>query len=39
MDLNLVPNNINNVRIKLKRLTGGRILDATGPGLFTSPRP
>jgi hypothetical protein len=29
MDLDLVPNNINNVRIKLKRLTGRGILDET----------
>ncbi|MFJ8510275.1 hypothetical protein [Streptomyces avermitilis] len=37
MDLDLVPNNINNVRIKLKRLTGRGILDETEPGLFTRP--
>jgi hypothetical protein len=39
MDLDLVPNNINNVRIKLKRLTGRGILDETEQGLFTRPRP
>ncbi|MCX4580705.1 hypothetical protein OHB41_47840 [Streptomyces sp. NBC_01571] len=39
MDLDLVPNNINNVRIKLKRLTGRGILDETEPGLFARPRP
>ncbi|MFL6000011.1 MAG: hypothetical protein ACJ736_37975 [Streptomyces sp.] len=39
MDLDLVPNNINNVRIKLKRLTGRKILDETEQGLFTRPRP
>ncbi|MFC9646413.1 hypothetical protein ACFTZF_49580 [Streptomyces mirabilis] len=39
MDLNLAPNNINNVRIKLKRLTRRGILAETEPGLFTRPRP
>ncbi|WP_326613497.1 hypothetical protein OIE62_05155 [Streptomyces scopuliridis] len=39
MDLDLMPNNINNVRIKLKRLTGRGILAETEPGLFTRPRP
>ncbi|WP_405846582.1 hypothetical protein [Streptomyces sp. NBC_01518] len=39
MDLDIVPNNVNNVRIKLKRLTGRGILDETEPGLFTRPRP
>ena len=39
MDLNLVPNNINNVRFKLKCLTGRGILDETDQGLFTRPRP
>jgi hypothetical protein len=39
MDLELVPNNINNVRIKMKRLTGRGILAETEPGLFTRPRP
>ena len=33
------PNNINNVRLKLKRLTGRNILAETEPGLFTLPRP
>lgn len=39
MDLDLMPNNINNVRIKLKHLTGRGILAETEPGLFTRPRP
>ncbi|MGW0586137.1 hypothetical protein ACWD25_62190 [Streptomyces sp. NPDC002920] len=39
MDLNVAPNNINNVRIKLKRLTRRGILAETEPGLFTRPRP
>ncbi|MFJ3221723.1 hypothetical protein ACIPLC_38200 [Kitasatospora sp. NPDC086801] len=39
MDLDPVPNNINNVRLKLKRLTGRNILAETEPGLFTLPRP
>ncbi|MET7534605.1 hypothetical protein [Streptomyces goshikiensis] len=33
MDLDLAPNNINNVRIKLKRLTGRGIHAETEPGL------
>jgi hypothetical protein len=39
MDLAVAPNNINNVRLKLKRLAGRGILTATEPGLFTQPRP
>ncbi|MFJ4672709.1 hypothetical protein [Kitasatospora purpeofusca] len=39
MDLDPIPNNINNVRIKLKRLTGRGILTESQPGLFTRPRP
>ena len=39
MDLDLMPNSINNVRIKLKRLTGHGILAEHEPGLFTGPRP
>jgi len=39
MDLDPAPNNINNVRLKLKRLTGRNILAETAPGLFTLPRP
>ncbi|MGW4659522.1 hypothetical protein ACWEP2_35190 [Streptomyces sp. NPDC004279] len=39
MDLNPAPNNINNVRIKLKRLTRRGILIETEPGLFTRPQP
>ena len=38
LDLDLSPNNINNVRMKLKRLTGRNILTETEPGLFTLPR-
>ena len=39
MDLAPAPNNINNVRLKLKRLTGRNILAETEPGLFVLPRP
>ncbi|MFE0458761.1 hypothetical protein ACFW1A_05800 [Kitasatospora sp. NPDC058965] len=39
LDLDLAPNNINNVRMKLKRLTGRNILTEPEPGLFTLPRP
>ncbi|WP_225102790.1 hypothetical protein [Streptomyces sp. CoH27] len=39
MDLDPAPNNINNVRMKLKRLTGHNILTEPEPGLFTLPRP
>jgi hypothetical protein len=39
MDLAVAPNNINNVRLKLKRLAGRGILTETAPGLFTQPRP
>jgi hypothetical protein len=39
MDLDLAPNTINNVRIKLKRLAGRGILTEPEPGLFTLPRP
>ncbi|GAA3842868.1 hypothetical protein [Streptomyces chiangmaiensis] len=39
MDLEIVPNNINNVRLKLKRLAERGILVETGQGLFTQPRP
>ncbi|WP_342669718.1 hypothetical protein [Streptomyces vietnamensis] len=35
MDLDPAPNNINNVRLKLKRLTGRNILTEPEPGLFT----
>lgn len=38
MDLNLAPNNINNIRIKLKRLVRLGILTETEPGLFSGPR-
>ena len=39
MDVAVAPNNINNVRLKLKRLAGRGILTETEPGLFTQPRP
>jgi hypothetical protein len=39
MDLTVAPNNINNVRLKLKRLADRGILTETEPGLFTQPRP
>ncbi len=39
MDLEIVPNNINNARLKLKRLTESGVLVATEPGLLTQLRP
>jgi hypothetical protein len=39
MDLHLIPNNINNIRGKLKRLTRNAILIETEPGLFATPQP
>ncbi|MEU6814113.1 hypothetical protein [Streptomyces sp. NPDC046860] len=39
MDLPVAPNNINNTRLKLKRLADRGILAETEPGLFTRPRP
>ncbi|MFF2410815.1 hypothetical protein [Streptomyces sp. NPDC058092] len=39
MDLPVAPNNINNVRLKLKRLADRGIMAETEPGLFTLPRP
>lgn len=39
MDLEITPNNINNTRLKLKRLAERRILVETEQGLFTQPRP
>ncbi|MFG1967664.1 hypothetical protein [Nonomuraea sp. NPDC049028] len=39
MDLPLTPNDIQNVRAKLKRLASRGILVETEPGLFTQPRP
>ncbi|MFE6554270.1 hypothetical protein ACFVHS_38645 [Streptomyces sp. NPDC057746] len=39
MDLNLAPNTVNNVRIKLKRLAVQGILTEPEPGLFTLSRP
>ncbi|MFE2521918.1 hypothetical protein [Streptomyces mirabilis] len=37
--LEIAPNNINNTRLKLKRLTARGILVETEQGLFTQPRP
>ncbi|MFI0453658.1 hypothetical protein [Actinomadura sp. 6N118] len=39
MDLKVAPNNINNTRLKLKRLTERGILVETEQGFFTQPRP
>jgi hypothetical protein len=39
MDMEIAPNNINNTRLKLKRLTERGILVETEQGLFTQPRP
>lgn len=39
MDLKLAPNNINDIRLKLKRLTERGILTEPEQGLFTQPRP
>ncbi|MEU8402963.1 hypothetical protein AB0C28_47945 [Nonomuraea sp. NPDC048892] len=39
LDLPLAHNNIQNVRVKLKRLVSRAILAETEPGLFTQPRP
>ncbi|MFJ2162751.1 hypothetical protein [Streptomyces sp. NPDC087856] len=39
MGLEIVPNTINNVRLKLKRLAERGILAETEHGLFTLPRP
>ncbi|BBC36372.1 uncharacterized protein SGFS_076660 [Streptomyces graminofaciens] len=39
MDVAVAPNNINNVRLKLKRLAGRGILTETEPGLFPQPWP
>lgn len=39
MDLPLTQNAIQNVRVKLKRLTSRGILAETEPGLFTQPHP
>jgi hypothetical protein len=39
MDVAVAPNNVNNVRLKLKRLAGLGIQIETDPGLFTHPRP
>lgn len=39
MDLTVAPNNINNIRLKLKRLTDRGILVEIEQGLFTQPRP
>ncbi|MFI7363352.1 hypothetical protein ACIBO4_14605 [Streptomyces sp. NPDC050149] len=39
MDLTIAPNNVNNIRLKLKRLTGRGILVEIEQGLLTQPRP
>jgi hypothetical protein len=39
MDLEIAPNNINNTRLKLKRLAERGILVETEQGLFAQPRP
>ncbi|MEW2268883.1 hypothetical protein GTY41_33125 [Streptomyces sp. SID685] len=38
MDLEIEPNNVNNLRLKLKRLTERRILIEPEQGLFTKPQ-
>lgn len=38
MDLKIAPNNINNIRLKLKQLVGRGILSEPDQGLFTQPR-
>lgn len=39
MDLEITPSNVNNVRLKLKRLVERGILTEPEQGLFTQPRP
>ncbi|MGW4438075.1 hypothetical protein ACWELO_20335 [Streptomyces sp. NPDC004596] len=39
MDMEIAPHNINNTRLKLKRLTERGILAETEQGWFTQPRP
>jgi hypothetical protein len=39
MDLEIAPSNVNNVRLKLKRLVERKILVEPQQGLFTQPRP
>jgi hypothetical protein len=39
MDLEIAPSNVNNVRLKLKRLVERGILIEPEQGLFTQPRP
>ncbi|MFK4099677.1 hypothetical protein ACI2L1_06290 [Streptomyces sp. NPDC019531] len=39
LDMGIAPNNINNTRLKLKRLTKRGILAETEQGLFTQPGP
>jgi hypothetical protein len=38
MDLEIAPNNVNNIRLKLKRLAERGILIEPEPGLFTQPQ-
>ncbi|MBV6703415.1 hypothetical protein [Kitasatospora aureofaciens] len=39
VDMEIAPNNVNNVRLKLKRLVERGILAEAEQGLFTRPRP
>ncbi|MEV0486050.1 hypothetical protein AB0I69_36325 [Streptomyces sp. NPDC050508] len=39
MDLTIAPNNVNNIRLKLKRLIDRGVLVEIEQGLFTQPRP
>ncbi|MFE8949623.1 hypothetical protein [Streptomyces sp. NPDC007856] len=39
MDVQIAPDHVNNVRLKLKRLAESGILIETEQGLFTRPRP
>lgn len=39
MDLEIAPNNVNNVRLKLKQLVERGVLIEPAQGVFTQPRP